>query len=395
MIDAENGCAPLNDFMRMVNDLTLRLEVQIIYSFIYFAIFVVGIIGNGLLIGTMVIRKRITVANVFLINLAVSDLLLCITALPITPVLAFVKRWMFGAAMCKLVPLCQGISVLISSYCLCLIAVDRYRSIVTPQLIPWTVREAQFFMVVCWAGAVAISSPLFITQRLRQIAIGNLTICGEFCGEYAWTDTRVKIGYGAALRQEASGHVHADSDGGHVHVGVDAVDHCQYFAGYSAGVFGKADVLQTPERPCHRHDFHRLQSLSVLLDEQTASTSFERRHVLADQRSPAASDGVAGEVCAESVHGHPVPEKPRTAPPPKEFEPLQAWNVGRPDLHEPRTCAPGNARQLLPAGAVDAALHIGQISLKCRVPGSEFTLSKPKTLILNMTYLAKSTNEDF
>lgn len=36
--------------------------------------------------------------------------LLCITALPITPVLAFVKRWLFGSLLCKLIPLCQGIS---------------------------------------------------------------------------------------------------------------------------------------------------------------------------------------------------------------------------------------------------------------------------------------------
>ena len=46
--------------------------------------------------------------------------------------------------MCKTIPL---LSVLISSYCLCLIAVDRYRSIVTPLKVPWSVREAQWLMV--------------------------------------------------------------------------------------------------------------------------------------------------------------------------------------------------------------------------------------------------------
>uniref|UniRef100_A0A914EAI9 G-protein coupled receptors family 1 profile domain-containing protein n=1 Tax=Acrobeloides nanus TaxID=290746 RepID=A0A914EAI9_9BILA len=172
----------------------------LIYSTIYAVIFVIGIIGNGLLIGTMVIRKRMTVANVFLINLAVSDLLLCITALPITPVLAFVKRWLFGGMLCKLVPLCQGISVLISSYCLCLIAVDRYRSIVTPLKIPWTVRQAQFMVAACWMGSITVSSPLFITQRLQQIVLGNTTLCGEFCGEYDWPpDPRIKLFYGSGL----------------------------------------------------------------------------------------------------------------------------------------------------------------------------------------------------
>ncbi|KAH7702680.1 hypothetical protein AAVH_30158, partial [Aphelenchoides avenae] len=89
---------------------------------------------------------------------------------------------------------------LISSYCLCLIAVDRYRSIVTPLKVPWTVAEAQVFMVICWLGSIAISSPLFLAQRLQQIVLGNTTLCGEFCGEYDWpADTRVKLAYGSAL----------------------------------------------------------------------------------------------------------------------------------------------------------------------------------------------------
>ncbi|VDO76120.1 unnamed protein product [Heligmosomoides polygyrus] len=77
---------------------------------VYTIIFVVGVVGNGLLISSVLLRKRSTVANVFLVNLAASDLLLCITAVPITPVLAFMKRWMFGLLLCKLVPACQAIS---------------------------------------------------------------------------------------------------------------------------------------------------------------------------------------------------------------------------------------------------------------------------------------------
>uniref|UniRef100_F1L8H0 Neuropeptide Y receptor type 1 n=1 Tax=Ascaris suum TaxID=6253 RepID=F1L8H0_ASCSU len=148
----------------------------------------------------MVRRKHISVPNIFLINLAVSDLLLCITALPITPVLAFVKQWLFGSLMCKLVPLCQGISVLISSYCLCFIAVDRYRNIVTPMKEPWTVRHARILVAISWLASVTVSSPLFITQRLQPLVLENTTLCGHFCGEYDWPgDNRVKLLYGTML----------------------------------------------------------------------------------------------------------------------------------------------------------------------------------------------------
>ncbi|KIH67857.1 hypothetical protein ANCDUO_01809 [Ancylostoma duodenale] len=54
------------------------------------------------------------------------------------------KRWMFGLVLCKIVPSCQAISVLISSWCLCYIAIDRYRSIVTPLKEPWKLKHAQF-----------------------------------------------------------------------------------------------------------------------------------------------------------------------------------------------------------------------------------------------------------
>lgn len=41
---------------------------------VYTIIFVVGVVGNGLLISSVLLRKRSTVANVFLVNLAASDL---------------------------------------------------------------------------------------------------------------------------------------------------------------------------------------------------------------------------------------------------------------------------------------------------------------------------------
>nr|CAD2145156.1 unnamed protein product [Meloidogyne enterolobii] len=196
-IEIEN-CIELNSVLDQFGDWTLRLDVKFFYSLFYAAIFIVGLIGNGFLVGT--IRRRMTVANVFLMNLAISDLLLCITALPITPVLAFVKRWIFGLALCKLVPLCQGISVLISSYCLCLIAVDRYRSIVTPLKVPWNIQHAQWLMTLCWTFCIIISSPLFIVQGLQQIVYKNMTFCGEFCTELNWpTDFRIKLFYGISL----------------------------------------------------------------------------------------------------------------------------------------------------------------------------------------------------
>ncbi|WKY08919.1 hypothetical protein Q1695_001806 [Nippostrongylus brasiliensis] len=193
-------CVDVNYILQMYGDWTSLLEIRVTYSVVYAFIFVVGVVGNGLLISSVVLRKRSTVANVFLVNLAVSDLLLCITSVPITPVLAFMKRWMFGLLLCKLVPSCQAISVLISSWCLCYIALDRYRSIVTPLKEPWKLKHAQRVLIATWLVAIFASSPLYFSQSLKTLTMANITLCGEFCGEYNWAqEDHTKLVYGILL----------------------------------------------------------------------------------------------------------------------------------------------------------------------------------------------------
>uniref|UniRef100_A0A914V8F0 G-protein coupled receptors family 1 profile domain-containing protein n=2 Tax=Plectus sambesii TaxID=2011161 RepID=A0A914V8F0_9BILA len=196
----QEQCTSVNTLLEAFDDWTLRLDVKVAYSVIYSCIFVVGLLGNGLLIENIVRRKRYySVPNLFLLNLAISDVLLCITALPITPVLAFLKEWLFGELMCKLVPLCQATSVLISSYCLCFIALDRYRNIVTTTKEPWNLRSASILMAFSWLASVLVSGPLFLSQQLDGVNLNNITICGQFCGEYNWPNHHTKVGYGFVL----------------------------------------------------------------------------------------------------------------------------------------------------------------------------------------------------
>ena len=113
--------------------------------------------------------------------------------------LAFLKEWLFGEMMCKLMSLCQATSVLISSYCLCFIALDRYRNILTTTKKPWTLRSASVLMVFSWVFSVLVSGPLFLSHQLDLVQLNNITLCGQFCGEYNWGNTNLKIGYGFVL----------------------------------------------------------------------------------------------------------------------------------------------------------------------------------------------------
>ena len=45
--------------------------------------------------------------NLFICNMAVSDVVMCITAAPLTPVTSFTGRWFLGQVPCIILPACQ------------------------------------------------------------------------------------------------------------------------------------------------------------------------------------------------------------------------------------------------------------------------------------------------
>ena len=47
--------------------------------------------------------------NIFIVNMALSDVLMCLFAVPFTPLHAFLDGWVFGEALCKLFPTSQVI----------------------------------------------------------------------------------------------------------------------------------------------------------------------------------------------------------------------------------------------------------------------------------------------
>ena len=43
----------------------------------------------------------------YICNMALADILICVVAAPVTPLTAFTGSWHFGAALCRLVPFIQ------------------------------------------------------------------------------------------------------------------------------------------------------------------------------------------------------------------------------------------------------------------------------------------------
>lgn len=153
-------------------------RVQSLFGLIYLCIFTLGVFGNAL-VCFVVGRNRTmrTVTNFFIANLALSDILLCVLAVPFTPLYTFLRRWTFGSALCHLVPYTQGTSVYISTLTLMSIAVDRYYVILYPFRPRMKTLTCAGVVISVWTFSLLATLPYGIYMRLQPY--GEIYFCEE------------------------------------------------------------------------------------------------------------------------------------------------------------------------------------------------------------------------
>ncbi|KAK2818726.1 hypothetical protein Q5P01_024287 [Channa striata] len=153
--------------------------VAAVFTVSYLLIFVVCMAGNGVVCFIVLRSKTMrTVTNLFILNLAVSDLLVGIFCMPTTLVDNIITGWPFGSVVCKISGMVQGISVSASVFTLVAIAVDRFRCIVYPFKQKVTIATSKLIIIVIWVLAVSIMCPsgvmLQVTKEQRvRIVLGR------------------------------------------------------------------------------------------------------------------------------------------------------------------------------------------------------------------------------
>ncbi|XP_075389543.1 neuropeptide FF receptor 1 [Tenrec ecaudatus] len=145
------------------------LPVAAMFIGAYVLIFLLCMVGNGLVCFTVLKNRHMrTVTNMFILNLAVSDLLVGIFCMPTTLVDNLITGWPFDNATCKMSGLVQGMSVSASVFTLVAIAVERFRCIVHPFREKLTLRKALVTIAVIWALALLIMCPSAITLTVTR-----------------------------------------------------------------------------------------------------------------------------------------------------------------------------------------------------------------------------------
>ncbi|XP_050685430.1 RYamide receptor-like [Leptidea sinapis] len=143
---------------------------HLIVYFMYCSVFVVALIGNGLVCFIVHSSPRMkTVTNYFIMNLAVGDILMTILCIPFSFVSMLVLRyWPFGMVMCKVVNYSQAVSVFVSSYTLLAISIDRYLAVMRPLKPRLGSVAAKFIVSFVWAGACATAAPIFVVSNIKR-----------------------------------------------------------------------------------------------------------------------------------------------------------------------------------------------------------------------------------
>ena len=102
------------------------LQAKTLFIIIYIIIIITSLCVNILVITVITSTRQLrTVTNMFLVSLAVSDLLVALVNMPFQLLYQLHNEWSLGEPLCKLTNYVQGVVIVSSILTLTGIAVDR------------------------------------------------------------------------------------------------------------------------------------------------------------------------------------------------------------------------------------------------------------------------------
>lgn len=129
---------------------------------LYFFVCVLGLAGNSLVLITILkLDKLSSSTTVYIFNLALADGLFMV-GLPFIASQNFMKQWMFGDGVCKVVMVLDGINQFTSVFCLTAMSIDRYMALADPlRFTHWrTPRCAKIVSAFLWLFSLLTILPM-------------------------------------------------------------------------------------------------------------------------------------------------------------------------------------------------------------------------------------------
>ncbi|KFZ51367.1 Cysteinyl leukotriene receptor 2, partial [Podiceps cristatus] len=153
----------LDNFTNSSFNCTIDSFKQVIYPIMYLFIFFLGAVGNGISIYVFLQpSQRKTSVNIYMQNLAVSDLMF-VSTLPFRATYFLLgSHWIFGDIVCRIMTYILYVNMYCSIYFLTVLSVVRFLAIVYP-FKHWKITHMKYARITCaaiWVFVLAASSPL-------------------------------------------------------------------------------------------------------------------------------------------------------------------------------------------------------------------------------------------
>lgn len=147
------------------DNITMTVVTVLMYSLL-----ITVAVGGNLLVCYIILSRATmrTVTNLFLLNLAISDIVKAVICNPFTFVANLIlSYWPFGEFMCPIVTYMQVVAVLLSAFTLVAISLDRFVAIVYP-LRPKMSKKFFFkIMAFIWFLSFLVPLPTALTSKVE------------------------------------------------------------------------------------------------------------------------------------------------------------------------------------------------------------------------------------
>lgn len=135
--------------------------------------------------------------NLLIVNLSLSDLMLCLFCMPFTLVELFNRAWNLGSFLCRGVPFVQGVTIFVSSATVSAIAIDRQHVIINFNNSRKKMDQGRSNMLIytsiLWCFSVLLSLPIIFSKTVTPVVLGELFLY-EKCIEQ-WPSNHAKTLY--------------------------------------------------------------------------------------------------------------------------------------------------------------------------------------------------------
>ncbi|XP_053268625.1 delta-type opioid receptor-like [Pleuronectes platessa] len=165
-----------------------------IITAVYSVVFVVGLLGNCLVMYVIIrYTKMKTATNIYIFNLALADALVT-TTMPFQSTDYLLNTWPFGEVVCKVFISIDYYNMFISIFTLTMMSVDRYVAVCHPvkALDFRTPIKAKMINVCIWLLSSAAGIPAFVLGGTQTNS--DITECAlQFPEPYVYWDTVMKV----------------------------------------------------------------------------------------------------------------------------------------------------------------------------------------------------------